>query len=256
VPPVSDSGTAAGRRLNWDRRHTFLLSLTGTAGALDALSFVHLGKVFTSFQSGNVLFLGLGIGNADGGLAVRAGTVIAGFFLGTAAGARLVGRRLAPGAARTELDVVAIEAALLTAFAALWIAVGTPDQHHVLRVALLALAALAMGIQAALVLALKIPNVVTVALTATLAYLGQRAGAGSEPRTRDGEELPSSGLLVALLLTYVACALVVAVLPETAALSLVPLVLLVGGVTLDQLRWRTRASSTSAARSSRSRAAR
>jgi uncharacterized membrane protein YoaK (UPF0700 family) len=240
---------------SWDRRYAFLLGLTGAAGALDALSFLYLGKVFTSFQSGNVLFVGIGAGSHDSGLVLRAGVVLALFFAGTALGARLVGTRLRPEAKTKELTAVAIETALLTAFAVLWLALGTPAKDSVLDVALLALAGLAMGIQAALVMALKIPNVVTVALTATVGYLAQRVGAGSVEGPRDAD-LPSSWLLTALILTYLVCAVVVALLPKSSALSLIPLLLLAAGVTLDQLRSRTSAARTSAAVSSRSSAAR
>src|SRR4051794_41910037 len=75
--------------MSGERHRTLLLGLTGAAGAIDALSFVHLGKVFTSFMSGNVLFLGLGAGDANGGLVIRAGGALAGFAAGAAGGAHL-----------------------------------------------------------------------------------------------------------------------------------------------------------------------
>jgi uncharacterized membrane protein YoaK (UPF0700 family) len=233
--------------MSWERRHTLLLGLTGAAGAVDALSFVHLGKVFTSFMSGNVLFLGLGAGEADGGLVIRAVVALAAFLAGGACGARIVGTHLAPGAQGRERAALAIESALLLAFAGLWLAVGTPDHHPVVRTLLLALAAAGMGIQASLVLALKIPNVLTVALTATVAYLGQRAGTRSLHQQPD-PALPSTGLLVALVLTYVTCAFVVAVLPSTALLSLAPLVALLVALAFDrQAARRAPAASTVAA---------
>ena len=189
-----------------------LLALTAAAGALDALSFLRLGKVFTSFQSGNVLFLGLGLGQGDSGLVVRAGAVLAAFFAGAALGAR---------ATHVALGV---ETALLVAFAALWFLIGTPDEHPIGRVALLALAGAAMGIQGGLVLSLRIPNIITVALTATVAYLGQLVGS-TQPKE------PVEPLLGALILIYAICALAVAVLPAVPALSLVPLALLLLGQT-------------------------
>jgi uncharacterized membrane protein YoaK (UPF0700 family) len=220
-------------RKPWDRRRAFLIGLTGAAGTLDALAFLYLGKVFSSFQSGNVLFLGLGAGAANGGLVVRAGAVLLAFFAGAAAGARLVGSRLTTGAPRgAELRVLGVEAALLAAFAVVWIAVGTPADEPVVRVVLLALGAAAMGVQVAFALAIKIPNVVTVALTATVAYLGQRAG----DRSRGADaELPSTRLLVELCATYTICAMAIALLPETALLSLAPLALLGLAVAADSL---------------------
>lgn len=218
----------------WDRRHAFLIGLTGAAGTLDALAFLYLGKVFNSFQSGNVLFLGLGAGGGHGGLVIRAAAVLIAFFVGTAAGARLVGDRVEPaGSLRTERGLFAIEAALLALFAVLWLAVGSPAEHPVARVLLLALGAGAMGLQAAFALALKIPNVMTVALTATLAYLGQRTG---DRDRRPEPDRPSTGLLIGLCAVYAVCAFVIAVLPEAPILSLAPVLVLAGALTIDFVR--------------------
>jgi len=41
-----------------------LFSLTLVAGWVDAMTFLGLGKVFSSFMSGNVLFLGIAAGAA------------------------------------------------------------------------------------------------------------------------------------------------------------------------------------------------
>jgi uncharacterized membrane protein YoaK (UPF0700 family) len=43
-----------------------LLLLTFVTGIVDAVSFVGLGQVFAAMQTGNVIFLGLGIGGAAG----------------------------------------------------------------------------------------------------------------------------------------------------------------------------------------------
>lgn len=44
---------------------SLLVLLAALAGWMDALSFTALGKVFTSFQSGNLIFLGLGVDEGD-----------------------------------------------------------------------------------------------------------------------------------------------------------------------------------------------
>jgi uncharacterized membrane protein YoaK (UPF0700 family) len=215
---------------SWGRRYALLIGLAATAGSLDALAFLYLGKVFTSFQSGNVIFLGLGAGAGNWGLVLRAGASLGAFLIGAAAGSRLVGVRLRPTAVPKELDIVAVEATLLALFAALWLAVGTPDNHAFWRVVLLALGAGAMGVQIALSLSLKIPNVLTVALTATIGYIGQRIANPDQDRQA---ELPPMDLLVLVCGSYAVCAFFVALLPETAVLSLAPLALLTVGVTLD-----------------------
>jgi uncharacterized membrane protein YoaK (UPF0700 family) len=51
-------GIAGGADLRWQRRRVFLVGLTAAAGWLDALAFLYLGKVFISFMSGNLLFVG------------------------------------------------------------------------------------------------------------------------------------------------------------------------------------------------------
>jgi uncharacterized membrane protein YoaK (UPF0700 family) len=214
-----------GRARLWTDRPVFLLALTAVAGWVDALSFLALGKVFTSFMSGNWLFLGIGAGTGDGGLAVRAGTAMAAFVAGGAVGARLLGARLSPAGSQA-LRGLRLEAVVLVCFAAVWIVVGDPEPQHAVRLVLLALAAAAMGIQAALSLALQVPNVATVALTASLAQLARLVGlSGTERRPHDPGE-PSAALLLALCLCYLVSALVVAVLPRTALLAAVPLLLL------------------------------
>src|SRR5215471_20436617 len=55
-------------------RNWLLAALTISSGAVDAISFLALGKVFTAFMTGNVAFLGMGIaGHPD---APRIGSVL------------------------------------------------------------------------------------------------------------------------------------------------------------------------------------
>ena len=75
----------------WPGRSTFLIGLTAAAGWLDALSFLHLGKVFNSIMTGNVVFVGLGAAEGDGGLVLRAALALGAFVLGSFTGARLSG---------------------------------------------------------------------------------------------------------------------------------------------------------------------
>jgi uncharacterized membrane protein YoaK (UPF0700 family) len=210
----------------WQDRRTFLIGITAAAGWLDALAFLHLGKVFNSVMTGNVLFLGLGVGDGDGARVLRAGVALIAFVLGSFVGARLVGR--ADAAARVPA-ALALEGALLAAFAALWLAAGSPVAHPALQVVLLGLGAVAMGVQAAVALALKIPNIATVALTATIAQLGAFPGW----LERDGHvspNVPSRALMGALILTYFVGALIVAVAPDWPVLAVGPAVLLAVGL--------------------------
>jgi hypothetical protein len=114
---------------------------------------------------------------------------------------------------------------LLTAFAVLWLAIGNPAHHSPVQVVLLLVGATAMGVQAAIALAFKVPNIATVALTATIAQLGAFAGwlqrDSAVPRN-----VPSPALMSALALTCLVGALVVAFAPDWPVLALGPVVLL------------------------------
>src|SRR5918999_631997 len=99
-----------GNDLRWQQRRIFLIGLTAAAGWLDALAFIHLGKVFVSFMSGNLLFLGIGAGDGDGGLVLRAAAVLAAFLAGAGVGARLAGSLLVPDAQGPMRRALVVEA--------------------------------------------------------------------------------------------------------------------------------------------------
>lgn len=217
---------AAGVDLRWQHRRVFLIGLTAAAGWLDALAFLHLGRVFISLMSGNLVFVGIGAGNGEGGLVGRAGAVLVAFLAGTAAGARLTGSGLVPVPQSRLGRTLLLEAALLAAFGLLWVATGSPADDAAMTVVLLVLGAAAMGLQAAIALALHLPNVATVAMSATLAQLGAVIGR----RGREGRPIvsrtPAVALMIPLCLAYLISALVVAAVPEAPAMAFGPVLLL------------------------------
>jgi uncharacterized membrane protein YoaK (UPF0700 family) len=224
---------AGGIDLRWQRHRAFLIAISAVAGWLDALAFLSLGKVFISFMSGNLLFLGIAAGNGDGGLLARAGVVLACFLGGTTGGAWTTGSRLAPGWSGPLRRALLVEGTLLAAFAAVWIATGGPDGDTATRFVLLALGATAMGFQAAIALALHLPNVATVAMTATLAQLGALVGW----REREGGgvvgRIPAVSLMIPLCLAYLVSAAVVAAVPDVPAMALGPFVLVGGAAAFE-----------------------
>jgi uncharacterized membrane protein YoaK (UPF0700 family) len=153
-------------------RDRLLDALTVSSGAVDAISFVALGKVFTAFMTGNVAFLGLRVAGssvAPGAEAILAsmGAFAAGVFLST----RIVmpSKDEASWPSRVTL---ALGASLIphAAFVAVWIANDGQPSLHVIHV-LLALWALAMGMQSAAVRSLHVEGVFTTAATATIIVL-------------------------------------------------------------------------------------
>src|ERR1700694_5926420 len=72
-------------------RDLLLNALTVSSGAVDAISFLALGKVFTAFMTGNIVFFGLrvaGASSAPGGVAIFVS--LAAFAVGVYLSTRIV----------------------------------------------------------------------------------------------------------------------------------------------------------------------
>lgn len=59
-----------------------------TSGATDSISFLTLGRTFTSVMTGNLVLLGVSVGRADGGVARQIGVAVIGYIAGCVVGAR------------------------------------------------------------------------------------------------------------------------------------------------------------------------
>jgi uncharacterized membrane protein YoaK (UPF0700 family) len=153
-------------------RDLLLNALTVSSGAVDAISFLALGKVFSAFMTGNIAFLGLrvaGAARAPGGVAIFVS--MAAFAVGVYLSHRIVKASETFGI-WSQRVTVALGVSLIphAVFLAVWFASnGQPsiDVTHVL----LALWALAMGMQSAAVRTLHVAGVFTTAATATIIFL-------------------------------------------------------------------------------------
>jgi len=153
-------------------RDLLLSALTVSSGAVDAISFLALGKVFSAFMTGNIAFFGLriaGASHAPGGVAIVAS--MAAFAVGVYLSTQIVkapeGSCLWPKQVTVGLGVSLIAHAV---FLAVWFASnGQPsiDVAHVL----LGSWALAMGMQSAAVRTLHVEGVFTTGATATIIFL-------------------------------------------------------------------------------------
>jgi uncharacterized membrane protein YoaK (UPF0700 family) len=178
-------------------RNVLLMALTVSSGVVDAISFIAMGKVFTAFMTGNLVFLGLGVSHAfapGGPNLVRVVVVIAAFTLGVFVAERIfrrsraVARGLAPALAGVLLAQVI--------FMAGWMAVsGHPSMTFTTWLA--AVAALAMGMQSGAVGSLDVKAVFTTAVTATLINLSREAAA---PGVSSTEPPQLAAVLVCLVL--------------------------------------------------------
>jgi uncharacterized membrane protein YoaK (UPF0700 family) len=185
-----------------------LILLTVVTGVVDALAYLRLGHVFVANMTGNVVFLGFAAAGA-GGLSVPGSLLALAFFLCAGVAAGRFGGRLG-AERRRQLSVAATaEIALCTVatvvagFAGLHLGAGS-------RYALIALLALAMGVQNATARRLAVADLTTTVLTLTLtgiaadSWLGGASGARTARRVLAVGAMLLGALVGALLLLHVA----------------------------------------------------
>lgn len=145
-------------------RDPLLLALTAAAGWSDALSYAALGHVFTANMTGNLVLLGLALGRIEGTAVERSAVALAGFAAGALLGALVTRGPLRGPWPPSVTAALGIEAAMLAAFAAVWLTGTAVD-------ALIALSALGMGVQSAAIRRLDVPGVATTFVTGTITSL-------------------------------------------------------------------------------------
>ena len=154
-------------------RDLLLNALTFSSGAIDAISFFALGKVFTAFMTGNVAFLGLRIAGAGGPGNVAILVSIAAFSVGVYLGTRVVkpnGRKGAGVWPRRVTIALGLSLLAQTGFLIIWLASRGQPSNDVAHI-LLGFWAVAMGIQSAAVRSLNVEGVFTTAATATFIFV-------------------------------------------------------------------------------------
>jgi uncharacterized membrane protein YoaK (UPF0700 family) len=207
-------------------RAAFLLLLTFSAGWVDALSYHRLGHVFSSFMTGNILFVGLSAVRGERALLVRALVALTAFVAGASLGTFVLGRVSPRQTRRIWLGTLAcyLSAAwlILLGFAVAWQLVGDVPTNRDAQIALLSVAALAMGAQGALVDALRIPGVISDALTGTVLQLAKRFAERIDKK--EPSHPLSTSLLLGLCLAYGTAAAAVTLAMSWPALPFVPVV--------------------------------
>jgi uncharacterized membrane protein YoaK (UPF0700 family) len=148
-------------------RDGLLVLLTLTTGAVDASCFLHLGNVFSSVITGNLVLLGVAVATQSASLAIHSGVALAGYSAGVLIGAPIATRR-ARGGETWPLSVsvtLVAEFCVLAAFSVGWeLTGGRPGSTA--QVLLIAALAVAMGIQSAAVR--QLGGMSTTYLTGTL----------------------------------------------------------------------------------------
>jgi uncharacterized membrane protein YoaK (UPF0700 family) len=213
------------------RRDFLLVALTFAAGSVDAVALLRL-DVFTAVMTGNIVLLGLAVGQGAFGNALRSVIALVAYGAGVVAGARIVGAvaidtHWSPNVTRA----LAIEWLLQAVFLIGWILSGAnPDGTS--AGALIALSGLAMGIQAATARALA-PGMSTTYVTGTLTgLLSELSALGAV----SGDRRRRASIVVALALGAVAGALALSTLPAFA--PAIPLAVVGAVVAIAATRFR------------------
>jgi uncharacterized membrane protein YoaK (UPF0700 family) len=152
-------------------RDRLLDALTISSGAVDAISFLAFGRVFTAFMTGNIVFLGLHVGGAPAPSALALVAALVSFGLGVFVSTRIVAGPASAGVWPHRVTVALATSLVAHAgFLVIWL-VGRGEPSAQAIVALLVVWGFAMGIQSAAVRALHVDGVFTTAATATVIFL-------------------------------------------------------------------------------------
>jgi uncharacterized membrane protein YoaK (UPF0700 family) len=159
----------------------FLLALTVVGGLLDAVSILRLGGVFVATITGNLVFLGLAAAGAKafavGTTALAVGGFVAGLPIG---GWACRAARSHRGAALR--NVLAVKLCLAGTVLVIAVATGSTFSRAT-RDVMVVLLAMSMGAQLAVIRWLKVPDLLTVVLTMTIAgALTERPSGWRDPK--------------------------------------------------------------------------
>jgi uncharacterized membrane protein YoaK (UPF0700 family) len=185
-----------------------LLTLTFITGLVDAVSYLHLGKVFTANMTGNVVLLGFGIAGGYSLPVVAPIVSLVAFVVGAGLGGRLA--EAIADRHRLHLGITLGCEVILVVAAALLTGLGTIRPNAVSGDMVIAILALAMGMRNATVRRIGVPDLTTTVLTQTLTGL-----AADIRQLRTNPTAPSRRLLA--VFTMLTGALAGALLLKTGA---------------------------------------
>jgi uncharacterized membrane protein YoaK (UPF0700 family) len=158
-------------------RDGLLVALAFGSGAVDAISWLVLGKIFTAFMTGNIVFLGLGVVGAGGLSIPHVAVSLAAFAVGVLLAVPIVKPSRGTGVWPRRVSIVlGISALAQAAFLAVWVAT-SGEPSTIAAYPLIGLSALAMGLESGAIMSLDVRGVSNTAATATVVdLLGDVAG--------------------------------------------------------------------------------
>jgi len=178
-----------GRGAKYGLLPPLLIGLTVITGLVDAFSYLTLGHVFVANMTGNVVFLAFGLVGVGGFTVVTSLVAIGAFILG-ALGGGIFRSRLSPRL-RRQLAVATGTQLLLLVAGVILCAVAGGAIEGGLRYGLVAVLAVAMGIQNATARGLAVPDLTTTVLTMTITGIAADTRAAGGTGSRAGRRLIS-----------------------------------------------------------------
>ena len=211
-----------------------LVAMTLVTGLVDAYSYLVLGHVFVANMTGNVVFLGFALAGARGFSVGASAAAMASFSVGAFIGGWIARRaasdRSALFSTSTGIQVLLVAVAVALA----WL--GGSQVAPGYRYGLIAMLAIAMGLQNAAVRKLAVPDLTTTVLTLTMTGMMADSAIVGGPGSRAGRRLVAVSAMFLGALVGAAC-----VIHARAAISLsIALVVLgaIGGTAFLLLRSR------------------
>lgn len=213
------------------------MALAAVAGFLDAHIFLYVSQVFVANMSGNLIDVGMAVGQRAWVDAARALAAIGAFVIGVACASRWLQVERAGGRLERLHRALGAEAVLVAASAALVVLGPDPiQQARPVELAIVVLAAVAMGIQAAAIGHVGKVSVTTTYESGALVRVGGRIAAlvgGADPAAAPTGRDRTLVVLSMVIVGYVAGGAVAAFAGEATAWLAVPIVALaVGAVAL------------------------
>lgn len=180
-----------------DRAHgplpALLLALTVSTGLVDAVSILSLGRVFVANMTGNVVFVGFAFAHAPGFSLAASLIALAAFLLGARVGGALTHRTDRDRGSLLAIGV-GVELLLLVGATMLSTLAAAP-LNTAWRDTVVALIALALGVQNAVVRRLAVPDLTTSVSTMTLTGIAADLRTGN-PRAAFRRALSVAAMLI------------------------------------------------------------
>ena len=206
------------------KRDFLLLALAAAGAALDAWSYFGLGNVFVANMTGNTVLLGFSVVVGPRTRAVHAAIALCAYLCGVFLGG-LLARPIRRSEAQTRNDIsapsprrgsvllwpsransiLALESILVSVCAVIC-GIDNPPVGSGTAAALIAVVALAVGLQSAVIVAMNIPGIVTTYITGTWTALATGVAQWMDGETRGprwsdrGDRLALQGAMLAAYL--------------------------------------------------------